>query len=49
MPNRINYELEMEKTIRALEAEGRRPGFCSTPAARPVPAPLWNAWPMIFR
>ena len=25
MPNRINYELEMEKTIRALAAEGRRP------------------------
>ena len=25
MPNRINSELEMEKTIRALAAEGRRP------------------------
>lgn len=25
MPNRINYELEMEKTMRALAAEGRRP------------------------
>ena len=25
MPNRINYELEMEKTIRVLKAEGRCP------------------------
>lgn len=25
MPNRINYELEMEKTMQALVAEGRRP------------------------
>ncbi len=48
MPNRINYQQQMEGVLRALDEPGSARAFCCTRAARRVPAPRWSAWPPIL-
>ena len=45
MPNRINYQLEMERSCARWTAPAR--SCCCTPAVRPARAQHWSACPRI--